>query len=387
MGDTNGKHKDARPRPVSKADPAIERMRESLTRPGAPLRPGQKPLPTKPKRVSGGLRLRRKEDQQPQSVPERRLQRLMELGAEASAIEEGLAYARQGQARSLLIEPGRVVALVQGRRQRAYEVTIEADPIAPERWDAVADLLNERPRIAADVLAGRLPADVEEVFAPAGTWLLPASPDALRVRSTSPDDPGPMPPGRWSKHVCCALALLAEKITDDPMAAFRLRGLDDGELADRMSHRRLATAGGLTPKPIYQPRVPGASDADHPPAGEAEGEDARAFWLAHADLEELDLSLEPPAVPTPMLRRLGPSPFEAARFPITGLLATCYELARRRLVGGPTDAGDDHDQTTTLPDDADTSQQATPRPAARTAEQRAEAIRAKLAGKARARKK
>jgi len=41
----------------------------------------------------------------------------------------------------------------------------------------------------------------------------------------------------------------------------------------------------------------------------------------------------------------------------------------------------------TLPDDADTSQQATPRPAARTAEQRAEAIRAKLAGKARARKK
>jgi hypothetical protein len=45
-------------------------------------------------------------------------------------------------------------------------------------------------------------------------------------------------------------------------------------------------------------------------------------------LQELDLSLRPPEVSHPLLRRLGASPWTGpGSFPLVGLLASCYEVA------------------------------------------------------------
>jgi len=364
---------------------AMQAMRESLAKPNTPLRPHPRPLPTKPRRVSGGMRLKRKEGEDLASVPERRLMRLLELSAGPSAIEEGLEYARLGQTRTLVVEPGLVRASVQGRRTRAYDVQLHVDAFTPEQWDEVADQLNEQPRIAAEVLAGRLPPDVEEVFSPVGLSLLPASPDAVNITSTCPDTPhGLAEGGGWSKHACCVIMLLSERIAADPKVAFHLRGLPDGELAERMSHRRLLSAGGANPRPIYQPRVEGASDAALPD----ETATLERFWEGQADLESLDLSLEPPAVATPMLRRLGPSPFEDAGFPLVGLLATCYEVARERLLKEESGEAEPHQ-----PDEPEAEEAAAEEPPSeetprrpKTAEERAAAIRAKMMGKAKGRK-
>lgn len=366
---------------------AVQELRDSLTKPNAPLRPHPRPLPTKPRRVSGGIRLKRKEGEEPASVPERRLMRLLELSAGPNAIEEGLEYARLGQTRTLIVEPGLVRASVQGRRTRAYDIQIRVEAFTPQQWDAVADQLNESPHIAAEVLAGRLPADVEEVFSPLGLSLLPASPDAVKLSSTCPDTPHGLAEGGgqtagWSKHVCCVILLLSERIAADPKVAFHMRGLPDGELADRMSHRRLLSSGGVSPKPIYQPRVEGASDAALPDEAAA----IERFWEGQVDLESLDIALEPPPVPTPMLRRLGPSPFESAKFPLVGLLATCYEVARERLLkeesGEPAEA--EPAQTTDKSSAEEPKEEPATRP--KTAEERAAAIRAKMMGKAKGRK-
>lgn len=380
MADKRPADDDAKtpPKPDT-TEKAVQELRDSLTKPNAPLRPHPRPLPTKPRRVSGGMRLKRKEGEEPGSVPERRLMRLLELSAGPNAIEEGLEYARLGQTRTLVVEPGLVRASVQGRRTRAYDIQIRVDVFTPQQWDAVADQLNEQPHIAAEVLAGRLPTDVEEVFSPLGLSLLPASPDAVKLSSTCPDTPhGLAEGGGWSKHVCAAILLLSERIAADPKVAFHMRGLPDGELADRMSHRRLLSSGGASPKPIYQPRVEGASDAALPDEAAA----IERFWEGQVDLESLDIALEPPPVPTPMLRRLGPSPFESAKFPLVGLLATCYEVARERLLkeesGEPAEA--ELDETP--------AEEPKEEPAARpkTAEERAAAIRAKMMGKAKGRK-
>lgn len=378
MADTRPNNEDTpKPDPTEKA---VRELRDSLTKPNAPLRPHPRPLPTKPRRVSGGLRLKRKEGEEPQSVPERRLLQLLERSADPQAIEEGLEYARGGQTRTLAVEPGLVRASVQGRRTRAYDVQLRVDVFTPEQWDAIADQLNEQPHIAAEVLGGRLPADIEEVFTPLGLSLLPASPDAAKVASTCPDTPQGLAeiegkPAGWSKHVCCIVLLLAERIAADPAVAFHLRGLPDGALADRMSHRRLLSAGGASPKPIYQPRVEGASDAPRPD----EHPTPERFWESPADLETLDLSLEPPPVPTPMLRRLGPSPFEDAKFPLVGLLATCYEVARERLMKEESGEPDEPTPTEEKP-----AEEPATRP--KTAEERAAAIKAKMLGKAKGRK-
>ena len=50
------------------------------------------------------------------------------------------------------------------------------------------------------------------------------------------------------------------------------------------------------------------------------------FWEAGEELDEVDAPIAPPEVSHPLLRRLGPSPFEASRFPFVGLLATCYDV-------------------------------------------------------------
>jgi uncharacterized Zn finger protein len=350
----------------------VQALRESLTKPNAPMRPHPRPLPTKPRRVSGGIRLKRKEGEELASVPERRLMRLLELSAGPTAIEEGTEYARLGQTRTLVVEPGLVRAAVQGRRTRSYDVQLRVDAFTPEQWDAIADQLNEQPHIAAEVLGGRLPQDVEQVFEPLGLSLLPASPDAVRVVTTCPDSPEG---GGWSKHACCVVMLLAERIAADPSAAFKLRGLPDGELAERMSHRRLLSAGGANPRPIYQPRVEGASDAALPD-DEAMLE---RFWDSPTDLDALDLALEPPPVPTPMLRRLGSSPFEDAKFPLVGLLATCYEVARERLLKEESGEADEAEPIEETP-----AEETASRP--KTAEERAAAIRAKMMGKANRRK-
>jgi hypothetical protein len=142
-----------------------------------------------------------------------------------------------------------------------------------------------------------------------------------------------------------------------------------------MSHRRLLSAGGANPRPIYQPRVEGASDAALPD-DEAMLE---RFWDSPTDLDALDLALEPPPVPTPMLRRLGSSPFEDAKFPLVGLLATCYEVARERLLKEESGEADEAEPIEETP-----AEETASRP--KTAEERAAAIRAKMMGKANRRK-
>jgi len=53
--------------------------------------------------------------------------------------------------------------------------------------------------------------------------------------------------------------------------------------------------------------------------------DVEDFWATGPELESLEMPMKRPEVSHPLLRRLGPSPFEA-RFPLVGLLATCYDV-------------------------------------------------------------
>lgn len=74
--------------------------------------------------------------------------------------------------------------------------------------------------------------------------------------------------------------------------------------------------------PAYAAHVPGSAEAQGGPLDAC----IDRFWEAGAGVDELEFALEPPAVSHPLLRRLGASPFRESRFPMVGLLATCYEI-------------------------------------------------------------
>jgi uncharacterized Zn finger protein len=133
------------------------------------------------------------------------------------------------------------------------------------------------------------------------------------------------------------MTLLADRFSADPFLIFTLRGMPGAELLERLTQRRsvagaVQTSSGASP--IYLPHMPGISDMTPVPL-ESSLED---FWAIGPSLNQLEMPIEPPEVAHPLLRRLGPSPFEAAmgaKFPLVGLMATCYDMISAAGIAGP----------------------------------------------------
>lgn len=344
-----------------------------------------------------------------------RFRRLCEQAAPPEQYAEGQEYARVGQTRRLEILAGLIRAKIQGRMPEAYQTEVRLPVLTAAQWDEFLGKVVEHTRYAAGLLAGELPASIEDLTLPMGVRLFPAAPSDLALSCTCDvfrglrrDQDGRIvepAPGEataaeraqpWCKHVCCAILLVADRLSREPFALFRLRGMAEEDVIVRLRERRLAAgvaksaagAGGAggggdgvggggraALSPVFRPHLPGLDDrlefsgkgragggeggVDVEGVGEVEDgvEDAAvegdgvegenglivvggvseglvgrpavsidSFWRSGEELSDLDLALERPAVSHPLLRRLGPTPFEGAKFPLVGLLATCYDV-------------------------------------------------------------
>ena len=68
---------------------------------------------------------------------------------------------------------GHVTAQVQGSRVKPYAVKLTVDPLTTRQWKRVEEALAARAVFRARLLAGEMPAEIEEVFAACGTPLFP----------------------------------------------------------------------------------------------------------------------------------------------------------------------------------------------------------------------
>jgi len=282
--------------------------------------PPKRTLPAKPRRVRAGIKLATEATGE-KSWAAQRWVRLLELAAEGPKLVEGMEYAKLGQTKSLEVQRGGIEAIVQGRQYRPYTSTLRVSPFDHDPWQNVIETMADQAVYAAKLLAGELPANIEDVFVPLGLKLFPTEPAEVVTSCTCGE-------GAWCKHVCCAAALFAEKLASDPFLMFTLRGLESDDLLERLRQRRATTTAAAQhgTVPVYVARIPGVSDVAAPPLEEC----MDRFWEIGPELAEVDFPIEAPQVTHPLLRRLGPSPFpaESAKFPLVGLLATCYEIVR-----------------------------------------------------------
>ena len=102
-------------------------------------------------------------------------------------LTRGRAYARRGQVLSVDITPGVVTAKVQGSRATPYKVTMKLAPLSAEKWERVISELSGRALFLAKLLAGEMPAEIEEVFRAAGAPLFPAKYQDMTTECHSPD--------------------------------------------------------------------------------------------------------------------------------------------------------------------------------------------------------
>jgi hypothetical protein len=129
-------------------------------------------------------------------------------------------------------------------------------------------------------------------------------------------------------------------IDADPGQAWRLRGVDTLELSDRVRLKR-SIESGAGPLIAHQSNE-GMLGGETSVALEASIDSFHDLSPAIAGFETY---LAPPDVPHVLLRRLGPSPMgERGRFPILGLLATCYELVSKHVLDEQIELGDSDDE-------------------------------------------
>ncbi|MEH0985202.1 SWIM zinc finger family protein [Micromonospora sp. CPCC 205556] len=192
----------------------------------------------------------------------RRFLEVLESFALGTRLTRGRSYARRGQVLRLDVKPGRVEATVQGSRAEPYRVDIALAPFPPALWERVERELAGQAFFSARLLAGDLPAELEEVFAEAGAPLFPAGVAELTQRCSCPDFAVPC------KHLAATFYLLAEAFDADPFQLLHWRGRSRAELLDRL--RALRAGAGVTP-PSTADAVPEASgrapaDKAAPPA-------------------------------------------------------------------------------------------------------------------------
>src|ERR1043165_6317979 len=134
------------------------------------------PKPLKPRKVRGGIRLISATGRYPESWAAQRWMRLVEQAAPGDNLVEGLGYATAGQTRRLGFDTGRIGGAVQGTSPAAYEVSLTLTPFTHDQGERVIAAMIDQAVYAAKLLAGELPANIEDVFAPLGLKLFPVDP-------------------------------------------------------------------------------------------------------------------------------------------------------------------------------------------------------------------
>ncbi|TQM28503.1 SWIM zinc finger family protein [Nocardia bhagyanarayanae] len=137
----------------------------------------------------------------------------VEAMAQPGRLARGRSYARSGQVVSYRIEPGAVVAEVQGSQPRPFTAVFRVRALREDELELLIETIRSSPGMLAEIVSGALPTGL-------GPLLLPTTAAELDFDCTCPD------PGWPCKHVAAVCYLLAERLDERPREILTLRGLD-----------------------------------------------------------------------------------------------------------------------------------------------------------------
>ena len=263
-----------------------------------------------------------------ESWPARGWLELTESAADPAAVEGGLTIAKRRRAPTVRVSPGEVSALVPDPPRSRRTVSLLVPAIEHAHWERLAKRVAEQAILSAKVIAGELPEDLEAAAAATGASLLPSAGeiDLRRGRVRL----------EWDENACAAAITLARRLEEEPGLLLTLRGMTHEAFEELVRQRAALSSAGDRGAPAYAQRPPMGPDQEPPPLELA----LESFWSAGPGLGEIETPVRPPEHPHSLLRRLGPSPFENASFPLIGLLATCYDLMTDAEVARAAAAGE-----------------------------------------------
>lgn len=268
--------------------------------------------PEQPIRIEGGLKARSKQGAIGSTWWSRRWIGVLESFSMGNRLTRGRSYARQGQVVSIDVEPGVVKAKVQGSQPKPYTVKIQLKPLTDQQWEQVADAMATQAVFAAKLLAGEMPANIEEAFSAVHLSLFPTTVKDLVTSCSCPDWANPC------KHVAAVYYLLAERFDEDPFLIFKLRGRGKDEIIQTLRSRRTAAL-----PPVSVPASSGEATAQSVEQSML-SENLATFWQAGEGLDSFAIHPDAPGVERAVLKRLGEAPFAIQQQNLTELLARAY---------------------------------------------------------------
>jgi uncharacterized Zn finger protein len=270
---------------------------------------GERYPPTRPRKAEGGIKARSKRGPIGEQWWSRRFIEVLESFGMESRLTRGRNYARSGQVLGFEISSGTVSAQVQGSRVKPYQVLLQVRPLSARQWQRVEEALAARAVFRARLLAGEMPAEIEEVFAGCGTPLFPQTVSDLEMDCSCPDWGVPC------KHLAAVCYVLAEAFDDDPFGMLAWRGRSRDDL--------LAALRRLTGRGQGQPGSRPVIDVADKPLAES----IAGFWST--PLSSARLRALPPAAAAPpdlLLRSLEPPMLQVQGQDLASLLRPAYQL-------------------------------------------------------------
>jgi uncharacterized Zn finger protein len=273
--------------------------------------------------VEGGIKAKSKRGAIGEQWWSKRFIAVLDSYGMGSRLQRGRSYARRGQVLEFALAPGKVTARVQGSRPSPYAVSIAVRPLTSTQWTEVESRLAAQALFRARLLAGEMPAEIEEVFAACGTPLFPEAARDLDMACSCPDW------GMPCKHLAAVCYVLAEAFDADPFAMLAWRGRDRDSLLTALRGKAAGpaaadTAGadaGPSGGAGDSPALAVLSDMTGPPLAESLTE----FWspgLSQARLRTLPQSQ--PAPQDLLLRLSVPPDIEIRGQSLPDLLSPAY---------------------------------------------------------------
>jgi len=236
------------------------------------------------------------------------LERLVDSGR----LSRGRSYARKGQVLSIDETQDEIVARVQGSRPTPYKISIKINHLTNAEWDKVIDALAEQAIFTAQLLAGEMPQDIEQAFDRAKVSLFPSRRGDLETHCSCPDYSNPC------KHIAATHYILGERFDEDPFLIFRLRGRTQEQVMQELRKRR-------TGDEFFEEEVEEA-EVSIPLEEQIEN-----FWGVRAPLEGFAVSIRPPAIEMPLLKRLGEPNF-VSEPGLQSILFDAYQAISRKAI-------------------------------------------------------
>ena len=268
--------------------------------------------PTRPRPVKGGIKARSQRGDIGASWWGKQWSEALKRIMDPGRLSRGRSYARRGQVININEKFGRISAQVQGSRAKPYKVSIEIESLSDEAWEQVFDLLSGEVIFTAQLLAGEMPPEIEQVFSAVGASLFPTSRRQIITSCSCPDPANPC------KHIAAVYFLMGEAFDANPFMLFRLRGRSQEQVLEALRARRVEHGHPDQMEPALEETLPLPLP-----------EDPVEFWSAGAGLEDIQIRPRKPEIRFGLLHRLEQPSF--IRKNLIALLAPVYDSVSEKM--------------------------------------------------------